>query len=480
MIVCLVMILIIGTWWIKHRKCRKDLFDSLPRKGNELKFLYPAAYGLLLKFKEHDITFSSRHRKKQIENLNVTAETKDTETLYNIRRISMAMLVILAAAVMGLLYDISQKDSGKIINYIVNRPSYGMDKVKIDFAANGKELSAEIHAMEYSPEEMQKNFIGAYEYLLENIKQENESLHNVTGNLNLLTYIEQYAINVSWMSSAPEVIDVYGNVNNYEYSEEMSQDVVLTAVLSYLDYECSYEIEVCVTAPDLTKEELFVRNLSLMIKENDNANRTEKVVRFPENVDGIRVEYEEKKENYTIILLLLGLVAAGMIFPGMDKDLDGKIKERNKQMLMDYSEIVSKLNILSGAGMSIFKAWEKIVRDYEKKNGKKRFAYEEMKITYHEIQSGISESNAYSNFGKRCNIHEYLKLGALLEQNAKKGGKGLSKMLEEESMQAFEQRKNLARKLGEEAGTKMLFPMIIMLAIVMVIVLIPAFTSFGM
>ena len=152
-------------------------------------------------------------------------------------------------------------------------------------------------------------------------------------------------------------------------------------------------------------------------------------------------------------------------------------------MLLDYSEIVSKLNILSGAGMSILKAWERIVKDYEKKTVReskaRRFAYEEMKITYYEIQSGISEGSAYAAFGRRCNIHEYLKLGTLLEQNVKKGSKGLSKMLEDEVVDAFEQRKNIAKKLGEEAGTKLMIPMMIMLAIVMFIVLVPAFTSFN-
>ena len=41
----------------------------------------------------------------------------------------------------------------------------------------------------------------------------------------------------------------------------------------------------------------------------------------------------------------------------------------------------------------------------------------------------------------------------------------------------FEDRKNLAKKLGEEAGTKMMIPMFIMLAVVFIIVIVPAFFS---
>ena len=49
---------------------------------------------------------------------------------------------------------------------------------------------------------------------------------------------------------------------------------------------------------------------------------------------------------------------------------------------------------------------------------------------------------------------------------------------EKEVADAFVLRKNLAKKAGEEAGTKILFPMMLMLCIVMVIILVPAFLTF--
>ena len=50
-------------------------------------------------------------------------------------------------------------------------------------------------------------------------------------------------------------------------------------------------------------------------------------------------------------------------------------------------------------------------------------------------------------------------------------------MLDDDVADAFEERKNLAKKQGEEAGTKLLLPMFMLLAIVMVIVVVPAFMS---
>ena len=52
-------------------------------------------------------------------------------------------------------------------------------------------------------------------------------------------------------------------------------------------------------------------------------------------------------------------------------------------------------------------------------------------------------------------------------------------LMEREDMEAFEMRKALARKAGEEASTKLLFPMIGMLGIVIVILVVPALTALG-
>ena len=93
------------------------------------------------------------------------------------------------------------------------------------------------------------------------------------------------------------------------------------------------------------------------------------------------------------------------------------------------------------------------------------------------MESGVTEAESYENFGRRCNVQAYVRFGALLSQNLRKGMKGLTQMLKLESIQAFEERKARAKKLGEEAGTKLLFPMFLMLAVVLIIVIVPAFMS---
>ena len=50
-------------------------------------------------------------------------------------------------------------------------------------------------------------------------------------------------------------------------------------------------------------------------------------------------------------------------------------------------------------------------------------------------------------------------------------------MLRLEAVQAFENRKAMAKKAGGEAGTRLLLPMFIMFAVVLVMVIVPAFLS---
>ena len=50
---------------------------------------------------------------------------------------------------------------------------------------------------------------------------------------------------------------------------------------------------------------------------------------------------------------------------------------------------------------------------------------------------------------------------------------------DEEAALALENRKAIARKLGEEAGTKLLVPMVMMLAVTLVMIMIPAYLGFS-
>lgn len=166
-----------------------------------------------------------------------------------------------------------------------------------------------------------------------------------------------------------------------------------------------------------------------------------------------------------------------------EKDIEKQEKFRKEQMLLDYPDVVSKLTLLLGAGISLQRAWEKMIREYvhkrEKKQSNKRFVYEEMVFAYREMENGVSIQAALNHFGARCDVPVYLKFSALLAQNIKRGNRGLVESLQRESEEAFEERKAMAKMLGEQASTKLLLPMFLMLFMVLVVIMVPAFFSFS-
>ena len=104
-------------------------------------------------------------------------------------------------------------------------------------------------------------------------------------------------------------------------------------------------------------------------------------------------------------------------------------------------------------------------------------AYEELLYTCRELRSGISEGLAYEHFGKRAGLQEYIRLSALLAQNLKRGNSTLLERLREEAEKSGQERLQESKKMGEEAGTKLLVPMVLMLAVVMAVIMIPAFSN---
>ena len=90
----------------------------------------------------------------------------------------------------------------------------------------------------------------------------------------------------------------------------------------------------------------------------------------------------------------------------------------------------------------------------------------------------IPEQDALHRLGERSGLWEYKAFCGLLIQNRTRGNENLLPMLQTEAQKAFAERQRRARILGNEAGTKLLLPMMLMLVVVLLLVLFPAVTSF--
>lgn len=400
---------------------------------------------------------------------------------------------IAAAAVIGAVFTAKNSEEpiseGKII-----RPDYNEESrnVAIHVYEEGEEepfyIEMDIQPQKYSSTQIETVFEEVYEQVKVVMLGENESLSKITGNLNLVTKLEEYPVTLEWYSSDYTLVDYDGTVYNSGFLADEEKLTELTLVLSYEEYSCQYPIDLCIYAPEVRTHDEKAFEIAAVLKNIEAENKGEQI-QFPENIHGKAVQYAYAQEEIPpVVVGILLSVLIGMVWLKKHEEEAKKKKLRQEQLAYDYSEVISKLTLLAGAGMTIRRAWEKIAYDYQErketaeyaqKKHQSRYVYEEMLRTCKELKSGVSEKNAYERFGRRCNTKEYLKLSSLLAQNVKKGSRDILKLLEEESYAAFETHKNLARKKGEEAGTKLLIPMIMMLIIVMVMMMFPAMMSFG-
>lgn len=258
-----------------------------------------------------------------------------------------------------------------------------------------------------------------------------------------------------------------------------------------VDGEKTGTLYVQIPEKEVQEQEEQEQTQKLTAKEQEQKDIMEEIARYneergdpdyyylPEQWNGKKLQWISPADTSGKMLTGIFLIAAMIVLVMKGREEQVQLQKRQEELLMDYPGLIMKFTLLVQAGMTVRKAFQKIALDYgRKKKSIKRAAYEEIRVVCYEMESGVSEGEAYRRFGERCGQVKYKTLATLLIQNLQKGSRQMADMLERESVEAWEERKRKARVLGEAAATKLLFPMMLMLIIVMAIVMIPAFLSF--
>lgn len=150
-----------------------------------------------------------------------------------------------------------------------------------------------------------------------------------------------------------------------------------------------------------------------------------------------------------------------------------KILKRSAEMMSDFSEVISKLALLTNAGMIFREAWEQVAGTGE------RALYLEMQKAVDEMRNGYAEVDALFRFGTRCVVPEIKKFTSTVIQGITKGNSELSMMLQEQSREVWNLRRQNVRRQGELAANKLMIPIMIMFIGILIMVLIPIFSNLG-
>ena len=179
---------------------------------------------------------------------------------------------------------------------------------------------------------------------------------------------------------------------------------------------------------------------------------------------------EGGKGSGDIAFIIFGvLLIASMAFLH-DKELEKRLKKRRLSISIDFPGFLNKMTLLVNAGLTVRKAWEKIAQESP---GDSDF-YKEVNAVIGEINAGKPELKAYEDFARRCRTAEVARFVTILLQNIRKGNEEMVSILRVLSNESWDTRKNIARKLGEEASTKMIVPLMLMFIAILIIVAAPA------
>ncbi|MDE7321557.1 MAG: type II secretion system F family protein [Lachnospiraceae bacterium] len=421
--------------------------------------------------------------KNDLKALEPIGNIRQRQKEYVIKKLSVCCSIVTVCVVLAVILWIKDVIAAKVVDNSIDRNQYGDGAKSVSLIADDGtrtyEVPVTIEERQYSHVELVNLSGEAVAALEKSILGENMSLDEIMYDLRLMRKINGYPFDVRWYADE-EYIDCDGKlVRNTLDSPKL---VELTAILSCENFELEHIMTVRVHSKAVQPDNR--ERIVKAVQEMEQVSRQQKNMTLPSEIEDQSIQWRYKKSGTGLLFLIAAPILATLIYFSRDRDLHMQVRSREEQMRMDYPEIISSLALLTGAGMTVPNAFHKIAYDYKRRREQcerktpRQYAYEEMLLAVHEMESGVAQTEAYEHFGRRCHLPDYSRLSTMLAQNIRKGVSNLPQILREEAADAFEERKHTARKLGEKAGTKLLVPMMMLLGITMVIIMVPAFNTY--
>lgn len=415
-----------------------------------------------------------------LERLYPSASKREMQMEYYVNKFRLFLTVLLAGCLLTLVLCIkTTMENGQGLASL-DRGKVGEGEQEVLLSATVGEQTEELHVLvgerQLEEEEVKTLAEACGEELQHLILGQNMALDAIVTDLYLPDRVEGYPFEILWRSSDTTLISIGGSLENVQGRE--GERVCLTAIFYYGEtrLEQSFWVEI----GEVEKEATLDNQLREALRQQDEASKYEESMTLPKELEGKEVLWKRIQEENSSLFLLLTLLAAVGVYFLKDKDLHEQVLERKRSLKLEYPTILNKLVLYMGAGMTVRGSFFKIAVDGQKKSIGKEISpvYEEMVFSCNELNAGVSEGLVYERFGSRSGLQEYARLATMLGQNLKKGNSTLLQRLREEADKAMQEDLQFRKKIGEEAETKLLIPMVMMLGVVMIMVMLPAFSAF--
>ncbi|MFD0588589.1 type II secretion protein F [Paenibacillus sp. GCM10027627] len=163
-----------------------------------------------------------------------------------------------------------------------------------------------------------------------------------------------------------------------------------------------------------------------------------------------------------------GLGARGFVRAGQ------LLNKRRGKIIAVLPQMMSQLMLLVGAGETVQGAFARCLAG---KEGSEHPLYKEWQASVLSLRNGQSFSETLERFNRHCALQEASLFSTVLLLNYRKGGDQFILSVRELSYSLWEKRKGLARVRGEEASSKLVFPLAVILFTMLALVAAPAVLS---
>ncbi|MBS6161265.1 MAG: type II secretion system F family protein [Firmicutes bacterium] len=392
----------------------------------------------------------------------------------------MAAAVILLGNLFGIGVAIQESQNTET-KYLLRNP-YGEgayeQNLKVQRGNKEQEISIYVEEETYGEEKKKQFLQEAMEYLEQWFQEETRKTGEIHNHVEFPEEIKDNPVQLSWSTENPQVLNWEGKIG--DAVDGQGEKVKVFCGISLGEQEEVWQKTVTVYPIALNEEQELAKKIQIQAEELSKDE--EKKFLLPATLEGEHMHYEVEKEHTGLLICALSLVLGIGIFPLAREKEKQREELRKKEMQRDYPDIVEKLVLFLRAGFSIRKAMEKLADGYLRNRDKyrlgERAAYEEVVKTCKEMEGGVYEAEAYERMGRRFGLPQYKMLSVLLVQNLRKGNENLLELLEREAASVTEERKRNAKVQGEEAGVKLLLPMVMQLIVVLIILMVPAFLNF--
>jgi tight adherence protein C len=159
------------------------------------------------------------------------------------------------------------------------------------------------------------------------------------------------------------------------------------------------------------------------------------------------------------LLLLIGIVVAGLGFLAPSMWLDHRAQARQRQLRIGFPDAMDLLVVCVEAGLGLAPALQRVADDL-------MISYpelgSELALVNAEIRAGVERTQALKNLADRTGLEDIRGLVALLVQTMR-FGTGIADALRVYSEEFRDKRMQAAEEVAAKMGTKMIFPLVVCL-----------------